>query len=926
MTDALQFIRLNIRILARGGMGFLLVPALLVFVACGWMIAVVEPHHWNSFLAVAQAEGLGALVAVFVCSGALNPEFRQGCGEMVFCKPYRLWMLLAVRIGLLIVLSYLLIGALLLAYQLHFGNGAIVWGILSSLPGCIFIACFGVWASVTARTGAAGAAATLVWWLWSCTGGLAYNKLLILVGGSLYLAVPSGQQDITLLVLNKVVLLCAAGLFFVLALRRIQKTGGVAEAGSRKRTGRRRIARGAAWAAGTAAYVWTGAIVLLWQASNDANEAHEGFGVSDFQRPIRGRASSPLNRGLYQALSAYGPFPIHRLLGPGASDLFRGLGVGLDLNDPRYEDTREEALLRAASPRSLRFYRERAELELAAMHATPTSVRYGISIGHTEDVDKQFTLGSVDSERWWVDRVGTGLDVQVAQKLASKLLAEQPNTSVGAEAAILLAHLADERWDMVEGRRLRLHVLENAPQTRSAVMALIQLCDAVVTKADAAPLIEPGWAAFNQHGGQEHLEIGVRLAQLNVIAGNVLEAKLVLASLLPVAARLDKENSGAFMQNHANVEQVDSMMKWASRPQAHPAPERYDTCTSSVRLLADKVPISDAAVALIPLREVAKFIHKNSDNWLAPRFTGTVASGKWDYSMAAIGGLFGPANVGRLLQAHPDWVRRTDESGTARWDAAPVGECVVYVRLHSKQLPSAGAGLALAPIPRLVRLSPGANMLPPFQLVSALKVAVGLQPDGRPKLSWPAVPGARSYRVAIRIDDELQQNPTLVGRSFGGGMGLDPNVVWWSVVSSGKSIVPEPGRFVGPSADGMRNGLGSGVGYTVLIEAIGSGGEVLSTSEALAGPPRIAASRWVALTSRADLQGVTPNARGSSLMANPRGVVHEVQAVEFNSPFLDSLMPKRADPATPQGPPRVAPPTAVSEGVGLPQRGPLHRT
>src|SRR5688500_10827578 len=120
-------------------------------------------------------------------------------------------------------------------------------------------------------------------------------------------------------------------------------------------------------------YFWTGAVAKLWLLSRATAQAPQ-MAPAAGSRPYRGHPRVGINLGYVQMLNVYGPVPLHHFLVPGAASFLRGLGVGLDPAEERYDAARREALERAARTSFLNPWRNHARLELAALDALPAGI------------------------------------------------------------------------------------------------------------------------------------------------------------------------------------------------------------------------------------------------------------------------------------------------------------------------------------------------------------------------------------------------------------------------------------------------------------------------------------------------------------------------------------------------------------------------
>lgn len=225
MRDFLTYGRLTARVLLRDDFWLVAIPVLIVAVVGAWRLYFTEPGQWRPEAALGQAEVLGPFVAAFLFAGLLDPEHRRGAAEIIFSKPHPPALLLGMRMALALLATLGLLGVLLLAYRVHFGDVPVLQALAYAVPPSLFIGSVAVTAGHFSRSAATGYAIPLVFWLWDTSGGMLYNPLFVLPVGALKAAQSAGAPLPFNVAADKGAMLLMAAFLFWINVRRLRRGG-----------------------------------------------------------------------------------------------------------------------------------------------------------------------------------------------------------------------------------------------------------------------------------------------------------------------------------------------------------------------------------------------------------------------------------------------------------------------------------------------------------------------------------------------------------------------------------------------------------------------------------------------------------------------------------------------------------------------------
>jgi hypothetical protein len=972
MSDFFRFFRRSAGIVMRNDSWFLFIGfLLLVIVGAFTHVMVINPQtDWKPWSSVAQAEGLGSLLAIFLFAGLLDPEVRSGANEIAFSKPMRPSVLLGVRVLWMTLLLMLLLTALLLTYRIRLGYAAILPALLLALPSCLFTGMVALTISQYTRTPLTGIAVSIGFWLWNATMGLVYNPLVTLTAGSL---ASSGAEDALgiNLTLNKLILLGLAAGLFALNVRRVGRFGGEPHA-PRAAGFKGRALAVTKIAAVLFAYFWTGAVAKLWTMNVQPSRMDTGA-PDPSNRPFQGMALIGSNRAYQQIMMFYGPVPLGPFLGANTADFLRGVGVGLDSSDPAFARARREALERVA--RSSGPWKSRALLELAALDATPAPFRFDpTKPGGRVAPDHEpalVTVGLADPARWWIFREPVGADLEKADDLCRQALAANPPPVLEAEALQLRAKLAAARWDFKAERGFLTEIVLQCPSVGLAQEALLQIEDPSKPEETAALL---KLVMSRQKKLIDRIRLARDLATMQQSSGDADGARSTLRAALadwshrvrwkneiPQGGQEDPEND---LRNA--LKDLDLAAAKGAKPlpiQPFPdfmglGPEFALSNGFNVRsrVLAQGKPLPGVAVALIPLQLGSRCLPRSlAPDWESGRPAGFIQKVSSPPRIDPSEEEWSPGPVEFLLRRKSSLLAVSDEKGILQWSGVPSGRYFAMLRLDSRKVPNA-ANLSPVPLDGVLSADRPDVALPDLRLVSSIRITPWRTAAGLPALNWRAVSGAARYRTSLRLLASVSNpadyyGPDGSGRSAAGSSAIDPRIVWWKDGVTGTSAVFGPEGLVGPAKDYDHAGIHTGGTYAWMTEAFDASGKTIAVSEPLIDPATIRPKGWTALRSPEDLK--KEEERIKSLPPRQRARLQDLRrradALRADwesepvvivgpygqragqgetSPFLEGILGMAADANRPKKAPKPVAyrphlPVLVSEGQGMPPLPPL---
>ncbi len=954
MRDFLRYLRLTARIVIADEGWYLIVPAIILFVAVGWVAAVANPRDWDPGAAVAMAEVLGALTAAFLCAGILDTERRRGAAEIVFSKPHPAAALLAVRLSLMFLLTVAMIALMLGAIQLAVGPAMIGYALACTLPGCLFMGLLAVTSTQFSRTALAGLAGPLALWFWITTLGMAYNPLLVLPGGALALSSAGGDGSPFSLAANKATLLVLAAALFWFNTRRLVRSGSGVAPGSGRRPFVGRLRASVLPAAILLAYFWSGIasqLVLIGQGSEAAASSNQ---QTDYQRPYGGQVRAAVNRPYQQIIAMYGLLPIGPLVGAQGVAVLHGLGMGIDATAPDATARKRSWLQQAARMDPASDWGTRARLELAALDHVPAPMPFRMmaepAADATQNEPQWVTAVLVDPDRWCVMQRPAGADVELADADLAAIAKSAPSAGVRAEALLHRAAIARERWNPAQEQGLLLEVATRYPRSRAAEQIVRVLAVRAASRDELLQAASLTRAAMRAGPPIRSLSLATTLALVQGKLGDAAGKQATLRQAIELGTRLAGQCGG---QQRRHIEELldEARGKPTGGPAvlrsslpaevSAPAPVEAGTCGAHLRVMALGRPLPGVAVALAPVETASLCLAaaRPKEFGLA-RPAGVQAPPRRAQGMSVVyHPVWNSEGLREALAEHPALLATTDAAGVARWSGLPAGTYGVVLHAGTWQLPERGVGLAVLPPSQPAVLTGPDAALPDVRIERAIRVRFAAPDDGPPAFSWQPVPGAASYRVALTADEAMAAQPGMLLDRGAGAMALDPTVVWWRDALAATSARLDPARFVGPPGDNLGAGTRPGLGYRVCVEALDASGRPLLTSVELAPTAGLMLEDWTALRppaspggTEAPLRGAFTPARGMAPSAGSRlatGAPFD-RMEQFSSPFLESITR-----ATPEAEAQAAHsrdllrqrqararslPSVVGQGVGLPAR------
>ncbi|HEY3281012.1 MAG TPA: hypothetical protein VGN26_01950 [Armatimonadota bacterium] len=923
MRDLARYLRYNLGILYRKDLLLLVIPTALVGLVGAWTWSVIEGDAWHPSIAVAQSESLGSLVALFLFAGLLDPETRHGARELVFSKPHPMGLLLGVRMGIALSAAGALMLTLLLFYQRNYGDACVGDALRLGLPSWLAMGLVSFTIGQRTRSAVGGISASLVLWLWLVSAGAVFNPVLNLVGGATSASLPYDASLAALLRANKASQLLLTALLFLMGARRLLHNGAEVQANSGGPL--RWLAPAGKWLVVAVVYLWTGALAhYLVACYSNPPDALRGLDLE--AAPFGAAALAPSNWALSQLGDVCKMLPMAWPLGPGASDLLKALGGG-EMRVGAMGDPTELLESAAAAPGP---GQRPARLELAYRLAVGAGVgpyrgRQGASTA------VWLTIGLADPDRWWIARLVPGPNVPRAEQLCEQVLRSKPTEAQGADALNLLAALAHQRWQFDREWSLNRRLVEQFPGSARAGELVWQAADGLRPQAVAV--------------------LFVRVAERQPLA-----SRLQIYSFLARYRRSVGDRGGAEESQRKQREAWEGRERWraakssnrssnwmaSERIGAAPGVPMHDaltpraaeqapgpTCPVTAAVLARGRPIPGVGVALFPLG-----IRRSE----APR---ALVNG-WDRASSSApvsevpgpGGVegshpWGQAGTDSSLSRHPYLVAHTDAGGIARWRGVPAGRYILLVRLESRQLGDP-ANLSLVPPQGPVTVHPDRSgqgiRLPAIRFEPRIRLTSSAGPQGLPQIRWTEVPGAATYRVSLRCSDAWPLDS--LGAAIGGTASpcLAHDLVWWRNDVRGPSSALLPEGFVGPSLDLARSGTTEGAAYWWCVEAKDAAGQSLAISEPLSAPRPVRMPSWQAIAQLGKAKEQMALREAAARHAADSSAEDEEREMSaFSSPFLEALMPPKAEAAAPRrGAARILKvPPMEFPGRGLPPRGPL---